>query len=505
VTLDRAIEKNAAFAPAKTAIRFEGAQTSYAALSERIARAAGALAALGVGRGDRVAHLGLNAPDMLVLLYACARTGAMLVPINWRLATPEMAYIVGHAAPKVIVIETDFADRIAEIAASVPGFVAVGLDGTVDGRDFDGLVRAAPPGERRGEAADPVLLVYTSGTTGRPKGAVLTQAALAANAQNSVHMHGLTAVDHVLTVLPMFHVGGLNIQTTPALHAGATVTLHRRFVAADTLSAIATDRPTLSVLVPATMQALMAEAGFATADLSSLRVLTTGSTIVPERLVDAFARRGVKVVQVYGSTETAPVAVYERFDVPRTGADHTGLPGLLTDLAILDADGRPVGPGAEGEIAVRGPNVFTGYWNDPEATAAVLSDGWFATGDIGVTDGAGRLTVRDRKKNLIISGGENIYPAEIERVIADFPGVAECAVVGRPDPRWQETPVAFVVAKPGTRLDVAALEGHLERNLARFKLPREILLRESLPRNAMGKAQHFVLKRELIDAATRSA
>ncbi|MBV9568001.1 MAG: AMP-binding protein, partial [Hyphomicrobiales bacterium] len=212
-------------------------------------------------------------------------------------------------------------------------------------------------------------------------------------------------------------------------------------------------------------------------------------------------RRGVRLIQVYGATETGPISVYERFDQPRDRPDTTGLAGVTVKMRVVDQAGKDVRAGTPGEVALMGPGLFCGYWRDQEATDAVLRDGWFLTGDIGVVDAQGYLFLRDRKKNVIISGGENIYPAEIERVIGVFAGVAECAVVGTSDPRWQEVPVAFVVPHAQTLLDVEALRAHLAANLARFKLPRRILVREALPRNAMGKVQHFVLKAELTDAS----
>lgn len=500
MTLADLIERNAALGPGTTAIHFNVSTLSYSALSNRIAAAAAGLARdFQVAKGDRIAHLGYNSADYLVLLFACARLGAILVPLSWRLAPPEQAYIVGHAEPKLLVIEPDFLDRIPALSATHTAMRVLGLGGARLEEAFEALVAAHEGDSASGGAlTDSLLIVYTSGTTGRPKGAVLTQEALLWNAVNSHHMHGMTAKDHILTVLPMFHVGGLNIQTTPALIAGATVTIHARFDPGATLAAIARDKPTLTVLVPATLQALLDHPDFAKTDLSSLRVIATGSTIVPEDIVTAYARHGVRVIQVYGATETGPIVIYERFDQPRTRPNTTGVAGLLNDAGIFDASGTlGMPPNTPGEIAVRGPNIFSHYWRDEAATREVFLEDWFFTGDIGVMDEHGHFTVRERKKNVIISGGENIYPAEVERVIASFPGISECAVVGRPDPKWQEVPIAAIVLKPGATLDRAALENHLAENLARFKLPRDILMRDSLPKTALGKVQHFALKNEL--------
>ena len=498
------IERNAAFAPDKPAIHFEGETLSYAAFSARIEQTARALKSeLGVGRGDRVAILSLNRPDYLVLLYACARLGAILVPLNWRLAVAEQEFILSDAAAKVLVLENAFAAIVPALRERLPETAVVGFDFTPPaGRDFDALLTQAH-GDGRNPHTDlscPLLIVYTSGTTGRPKGAVLRQEALLWNGVMSQHMHGLTSDDHVLTVLPFFHVGGLNIQTTPALHHGATVTIHSRFTPDATLTTIERDRPTLTVLVPATIQAVSDHPRWTAADLSSLKAIATGSTIVPQHLIDRVVARGVPVLQGYGSTETCPIAVYTRLggDLSREGS--TGLAGLCCEAAIIDDAGNELPPETPGEIAVRGPNVFYEYWGNEEATRQALHEGWYRTGDIGRRDADGYFWVHDRKKNLIISGGENVYPAEVERVLLEHPEVAECGVIGRPDPRWDEVPVAYVIRRMGCLVDAEGLRAHVEIQLARFKVPREIVFVDDLPRTALGKVQHFMLKQ--LDART---
>jgi fatty-acyl-CoA synthase len=492
------IARNADFTPDKVALRFSGRTLTYAEFASRIVATARALKSqLGVGRGDRVAILAANHPDYLVLLYACARLGALLVPLNWRLAIPEQTFILADASVKALVVEEAFADVVAPLVAALPEARAVGLDFAREDVPSLDLLLAEAGGDGRNPHTDyssPLLIVYTSGTTGRPKGAVLRQEALLWNAVMSQHMHDLTAQDHVLTVLPLFHVGGLNIQTTPALQIGATVTLHARFAPGATLDAIAADRPSLTVLVPTTIQALIEHPGWPETDVSSLRAVTTGSTQVPQPLVDAVTARGVPVLQVYGSTETSPIAVYTRLggDLGRPGS--TGLPGLACEARIVDDAGREVPHGNAGEVVVRGPNVLFEYWGNAAATAEALREGWFHAGDIGTRDPDGYFFIHDRKNNVIISGAENIYPAEIERVLAHHPAVAEAAVVGRPDPKWQEVPVAFVVRRAGVAADAEALKRHVAEHLARFKVPRDIVFVDSLPRNALGKVQHFRLK-----------
>src|SRR6202035_307 len=416
MNLSDLIERNAAFTPGKLAIVFDGEALSYQAFHDRIEAAARVLKAeFAVGRGDRVAILSLNRPDYLVLLYACARLGAMLVPLNWRLAVAEQLFILSDASAKVLLLERDFADVLPALEENLPDTGIIGLNfAPPRGIAFDALLARAH-GDGHNPHIDltcPLLIVYTSGTTGRPKGAVLRQEALLWNGVMSQHMHGLTSEDHILTVLPFFHVGGLNIQTTPALHHGATVTIHQRFSPDATLAAIARERPTLTVLVPATIQAVTDHPDWASTDLSSLKAVSTGSTIVPPHLIERFVARGVPVLQVYGSTETCPVAVYTRLggDLSRVGS--TGLPGLCCEARIVDERGCEVPHATAGEVGVRGPNVFFEYWGNQAATSEALRDGWYFSGDIGTRDCDGYFTIVDRKKNMIISGGENIYPAE---------------------------------------------------------------------------------------------
>ena len=495
------IERNAAFTPDKAAVRSAAATLTYAQLAWRIGEVACALKSrLGVRVGDRVAILAVNHPDYLVLLYACARLGAMLVPLNWRLAMPEQVYILCDASVKALVVEQAFAPVVEPLEKALPDVRIVGLDYTpANGASLTALLEGAS-GDGRNPHVDissPLLLVYTSGTTGHPKGAVLRQEALVWNAVMSQHMHDMTAADHVLTVLPMFHVGGLNIQTTPALQMGATVTLHARFAPEATLEAIGRDRPTLTVLVPATMQAMIEHPRWEATQLDSLRAVTTGSTQVPQRLVDALTQRGVPVLQIYGSTETCPVAVYTRLSGDWRRPGSTGLPGLACEAKIIDDAGGEAAPGTAGEVVVRGPNVFFEYWGNAPATAEALRGGWYYTGDIATRDTDGHFFIHDRKKNLIISGGENIYPAEVERVLYAHPDVAEAAVIGRPDAKWQEVPVAYVVRRAGATTTAAEIESSCLGQLARYKVPREFVFIDTLPRNAMGKVQHFRLK-ELI-------
>ena len=487
------LERHAGFTPEKTALRFEGAGWSYARLHERVrALARGLKRELRLRRGDRVAFLGHNHPDFLTLLFACARLGLIVVPLNFRLEAEEQAYILAHAGAESLFLGPGFHDRGERLAAGLERLVCVPLDAEAPaGPSFAELLLEA--GDDRNPHVDlgaPLLIVYTSGTTGRPKGAVLRQEALFWNAVNAPHMFDLTSRDRVLTVLPLFHVGGLNIQTTPALHAGAEVVLLPRFDAGATLSAIEEEAPSLTVLVPATMRALVTHPRWAEARLDSLRMIACGSQTVPRDLLEAFHARGIPAAQVYGSTETAPIAIYQRAEDALAKPGSTGKPGLHVEVRVVDGAGRPCGPGERGEILVRGPNVMYEYWGDEVATRDAFEDGWFRTGDIGYRDAAGDFWIVERKKDVIVSGGENIYPAELERVLRTCPRIRDCVVVAGSDERWGEVPIAVVVrADPGlTAEEVLRL---FEGRIARFKHPRAVVFVDELPRNALGKVLRY--------------
>ena len=479
----------------KPAIVFDGVNISYGELNRLTRLAASVLQHnFNITSGDRVAFLGANSPDMLVFLFACARLGAIFVPLNWRLAAPEIAYALQDSDPKVLFCDEDYrknAEKACEGSTGDPILI-------VDSR-FK-LMKAHVEGEydaiHEGPHS-PLLIVYTSGTTGQPKGAVLTHQSLICNAENSVFMHGMVSEDTIFTNLPMYHVGGLNIQTIPALSVGATIILHPRFDLEETIKVINESQPTLMILVPALMAVIMSHPDWLKLDFSSLRAITTGSTKVPVPLIEAYQNRGIPVIQVYGSTETAPTAIHQTIEMCGDSLGSIGVPAVLSEAKILDAGGKLAGIGKKGEIVVRGPNLFSGYWNDPEGTAEVLRDGWFYTGDIGHVDENGWYFVDDRIKDVIISGSENIYPAELERILDGCDAVAESAVIGRLDKKWGEVPVAFVVPRKGATISYDEINELFVGSLANFKHPREVIVVSELPRNTMGKILKFKLRKML--------
>jgi len=494
------IEQHAANSPDRIAIRFEGNEISYRALHARVLGCAHYLHNIhGIGPGDRVAYLGLNTPECVIALFACAKLGAIYLPLNWRLALPELDYVLEHATPKVLIADSLHQEAAVKLVAGRSGCTS--LDCTrVAPVPKDGSI-VLPESTIEGSRDVPILLVYTSGTTGQPKGVLLTQNALLVNALNSVHMHELTPADHILTVLPMFHVGGLNIHTTPGLYIGATITIHQRFDPAETLAAIEKERPNLLVLVPATIAALIQQPDWHSADLSSLRMVTTGSSIVPHSLIEAWHDRDIPVIQVYGSTETGPVALYQRREDAMISVGSAGQGALHTELRIADDSGNDVRPGASGELLLRGTNLFQQYWQDRNASTDAFAEGWFRTGDIGYRDKRGYVFINDRKTDVVISGGENIYPAELERILDGIDGIIEAAVVGAADDQWGEIPVAIVVINEDAAMTAQEILSAFKGRLARFKHPKAVGFLSALPRNVMGKVLKHELRRALKDGS----
>ncbi len=466
----------AARTPDAPALRCGGAvaqqQLSYRGLFDLVDGAERRCREEGLAAGDFIGWLGHNSAEMLAALLACARVGAVIVPLNWRLAPAELAAIARHAGLSALWHTPELAELARQVLDTAP---------------CRGLAAASEAGD--------LLAVHTSGTGGQPKAALHTQSGMLANLEIALAMQQLSAADRVLAVLPIFHVGGLCIQLLPALAAGAAIRLQPRFDAGAWLNDVASWRPTTSLLVPATMRAIVEHPLWPAADLSSLRFVNSGSSVVPLQLIEAFHARGVPVAQVYGSTETGPFSIALRPDQALDHAGQAGLPAPGVELRLVDAAGHEVVPGAVGEIRLRGPNLMRGYHREPAGTGFV--DGWFATGDLARADRLGFVTVVGRSQDLIISGGENIHPAEIENLAAGWPGVADAAVVGMPDPRWGEVPVLVLVARPGAAPDLEALRAMLATQLARFKQPRRIALVDSLPRTALGKVQKALLAASL--------
>ena len=491
MNLSRIIEHWAATTPAATAFHFEGEQLSYAALWQRVRRATAHLHANGIKHGDRVAFLGQNHPDFIALLMACARLGAIAVPLNFRLAVPELAALLTHAEPRFLLVDQAMAGlgRDCAQAAGVRTQAFGALCDNTENLEDGALAQALT-----GSDADAVLIVSTSGTTGRPKGALHTQSNLLWNIQSAIASQDLTHDDRLLLNLPMFHVGGLCIQTLPLLSLGATIAMHARVDPGRWLADCALFQPTISLLVPAVLKSVIEHPDFATTDMSSLKRINCGSSVVPHSLINAIHARGVPVIQVYGATETGPVSIALRVEDAMSHVGSCGKVALHVEAKLM-ASGAEVARGQTGEVWLRGHNIVSGYWRDADNPA--FENGWFKTGDLARQDEDGFYTIVGRSKEMIISGGENIYPAEIENLLADCPALLEAAVVGVADEKWGEVAVAAVVRKPGMSIDEAGVLALFNGKLAKYKHPRRVVFVESLPKTALGKVQKAALKVDL--------
>jgi fatty-acyl-CoA synthase len=461
LTVDRMLRDRARVTPNRVAIDFGGREVAYAELDERSDELARSLT-----RGERVATLTGNSPEHVVTFFACAKAGAILLPISWRLSPHEIAYQLDDAEPAVFLVEDEYAEL---------GAAALSLSATAPRTVLPS--NSLLQGSGRPEPGDPLLLIYTSGTTGKPKGALLTHANCFWTNLSFDLATGVAGTDVVLQCLPQFHVGGWNVHPLLAWWKGARVVLERTFEPERALALIAEKRVTTMMGVPANYLFMSQAPGFTDADLSSLRCAVVGGAPMPVPLLDTWAERGVDIVQGYGLTEGAPNVLCLPPEDARRKAGWAGKPYPYVECDLSD----------EAELLVRGPNVFAGYWRNEEATAAAVREGWLHTGDVAERDAEGFYRIKGRIKDMVISGGENVYPAEIEDVLAAHPAVVEAAVVGVPDERWGEVCVAFVVLS--AEADEDELAEHCRERLARYKVPKSFHVIDALPRNSMGKLQ----------------
>jgi len=469
----------------------------YRGLFERTARCAAVLRASGLARGERCALLLGNRSAYLETVFAAAQIGAIAVPLNARLTARELAPLVADCAPRLLVHEASLADTAAA-ACRERSVERIACGGAPD--DYEARLAAAAPWREVAPVSpdDPMLLMYTSGTTGAPKGALLPHRKTLYNSLNAQLFFGLTREDRVLVVLPLFHSFGLAILSIPALYAGASVHLRPRFDPAAVWDDVERERISYLGGVPTMFRALHAEleAGPRRRDLASLRFLFTAGAAIPVDLVRAFETRGLVLKQGFGQTETSILCCLDARDAVRK-AGSVGRPVFHAEVRVVAQDGlegepeawRDAAEGETGEIVVRGPITMLGYWGMPEATAEVLRGEWLRTGDLATADAEGFLTLVGRARDMYISGGENVYPAEVEAVYAEHPAVDEIAVVGVPDERWGEVGRAYVVPAAGAALDAEALRAWGSERLARFKLPAAFVAVADLPRTPTGKVR----------------
>jgi long-chain acyl-CoA synthetase len=484
--------------PDVVALRCGARSVTYAQLDDRSTRLAQALLSCGVRAGDRVAHLDRTAPEIIELLFATSKIGAVTVPLNWRLAPPELQTIVADAGCRVVIAGPSYRELARDIARAVPQRMQV-ID---TGEDYEQRLQVSAPNDpgHRGAASDVAVQMYTSGTTGLPKGVLTTQRNLAA-AYLSADVWRFDSHSVSLTPLPMFHIGGIGWAYLGLVN-GATTILVSEFTAAQVIDLLERERVTNAVFVPTILQMLAAVPGAAERDYSSLRSITYGASPITTPVLRAALRTfRCPLFGVYGLTETTGGVIQLRpedhdADGPRQHLLRSaGRPLPWVELRIVDPAGhRDCDAGEVGEVWVRAPNVMAGYYNRPaETSAALTADGWLRTGDGGYLDEDGYLFLTDRIKDMIVSGGENIYPVEVEEAISQHPAVAEIAVIGVPDERWGETVKALVVCAPGASVDADALVAFARERLAGYKLPRSVEFVTELPHSPTGK----VLKREL--------
>jgi fatty-acyl-CoA synthase len=496
------ISHHAANRPTKEAIRDlgSGRAFTYFELDRRADAIAAYFRFLGIGRGDRVAVLAHNGVEFFDVQFACARTGSIAVLLNWRLTVPELEYILNDSSPALLVHDASFVETAQELQRRCPIGSLLSIDASAAGtaNPYEAVVA-----EFAGQTVvaeelthdDVITIMYTSGTTGHPKGAMITHGMNFWNCVN-LGIPGGIGLDTVhLSVLPLFHTGGMNCYSNPVLHAGGTVVLMKAFDPGEALRVIGDPKQGIThfFAVPAPYQFMMQHPDFETTDLSRLRVAGVGGAPCALTIMEAWAGRGVLMVQGFGMTETSPACIFldSRDALRKIGS--TGKVLLHTEMRIVNEEGGDCGPNEIGELWVAGPNITPGYWNRPDATAAAFEGRWLKTGDAARTDDEGFVYIVDRWKDMYISGGENVYPAEVENVLYQLPQVAEAAVIGVPNEKWGEVGLAVIALKPGTALDRAAVVEHCVARLAKFKVPNDVAIVDALPRNATGK----VLKREL--------
>jgi fatty-acyl-CoA synthase len=486
--------------PDRIALRHDGAELTYAQLHDRVTRLAEVLRGLGVIAGDRVAYLGPNHPSFFETMFATWAAGGIFVPLNTRLAGPELDYHLANSGSQVLIYAPAQAAVLSEIRGELAVRHLVALAGPAAGAGgYEELLTGAAPAwvDEAVSLADPCLIMYTSGTTGKAKGATLTHGNITWNAVNVLVDADVGHDEVALAVAPLFHTAALNMLCLPVLLKGGTVVVEPAFDPRRALELITRHGVTTMFGVPAIYDAMAARPEWPDADVSSLRTLLCGGAPVPDATIRAYLSRGLSFIQGYGMTEASPGALLIDSENAESKAGSAGVPHFFTDVRIVRPDLTPADAGERGEIVVAGPNVMRGYWNQPEATAQTLVGGrWLRSGDVAVADEDGYVFVVDRVKDVIISGGENIYPAEVENVLSGHPAVAECGVIGVPDEKWGEVGRAVVVLRPGAQAQEQDMLAFLDGRLARYKIPRSVRFTDGLPRTATGK----ILKKLLREA-----
>lgn len=474
-----------------------GERFTYRELDERARRAAAALRDLGAGEGDRVAVLAHNAVEVVDLFFAAPKAGVVFVPLSTRATAHELDGVLRDCAPAALLYATEFESVVSGARGALPEHAKV----IALGDSWNGIVAAADSSSLVPCRLDPEALhclLYTSGTTGKPKGVMIPHRMIAWNAYNTAMNWGLREDDVTQIFTPMYHAGGLTVFLTPIFAVGGTMVLHRRFDAAEVWATVEKERCTVMFGVPTIYKALAEFPGFASCDLSSLRWVVSGGAPLPTYLIDIYRERGIVMRQGFGMTEAGVNCFTMTSEDASRKRGSIGTPMMYTEARIVDANKKDLPLGEVGELVIRGPHVSKGYWQNDEATRAAWdAGGWFHTGDLARFDDDRYLYIAGRRKEMFISGGVNVYPAEIESELVLHPTVADAAVIGVSDVKWGEVGVAFVVATQGATVDAAALEQHLSTRLARYKVPKRFIVIDALPRTPYGKIVKDELRKML--------
>jgi fatty-acyl-CoA synthase len=492
------IRKWSELSPQRVAVIDSGRELTYLELNKRCNQVANFLLQKGIGKGDRVGVLLYNCLEYVEIYLALTKIGAILVPLSWRMAPPEAEYILNDCEASYLFFDEAFlntAVHIRDNVEKITHYISLAREGIPWSENFERVEECSsnePTGFIKSDLEDPHLILYTSGTTGFPKGAVLSNRKTFFNALNANIFYRLTPEDIFLVSRPLFHSGGLLVDSTPALYKGATVIYKRRFSPEGYLETIEKYQVTIMETSATFLNFVLNECDLNTYNLNSLKSYYTGGERVSTALLKEFHERGIPLSQIFGMTETSIVTWLSTDDAVRK-VGSVGKPVLHGEVKIVNSEMERVSPGEIGEVVVKGPILMSGYWNKPEATSEVMRNGWFHTGDLATVDEEGYIYIVDRKKDMFISGGENVYPAEVEALLLENPKVLDVAVYGVPDEKWGEVGKASIVMKDGERMSDSEVRKFLARKIGKFKVPKYIEFADELPRTATGKILKHIL------------
>ena len=495
------IKKWSFLQPHKRALIFEDRPFTYQEVNLRTNQLCHFLLALGVQKGDRISVLLYNCHQYIEIFFALSKIGAILVPLNWRLAGPELEFIIRDSGSRILIFEPEFEEMLTSLRPNLKlsngDYISVGSPCPDWARDYEKSLLENPVHDPSLEVSvgdeDPHILMYTSGTTGIPKGAILSHRKTFFNVLNAAMVYNLTSKDIMIISRPMFHSGGLLVESAPLLYKGGTLIVRKRFRPHEILETVQKYKVTVLELAATVYQFLLQECDLTQYDLSSIRCYFTGAERIPVAMIKEYLKKGIVISQIFGQTEASTIT----FLSPEKAASKigsVGLPVFHGEVRIVDKEGKDVKPEEVGEIIIKGPTLMSGYWNRPDLTAGTIREGWLYTGDLARMDEEGYVYIVDREKDMYISGGENVYPAEIEKVFFAHSKIFDVAVVGVPDAKWGEVGKAFIVLKPGETMTEEEALKFLKGKVGKYKIPKYVEFVEELPKTASGKIQKFLLK-----------